>query len=247
MRLIKQALRDRKERRRILHATLPWAELEAEAARQGCSAADVLFDRAGQRVSEPPLLGITCPAVEAESALPQPRSRDGSPEAALRHLGQKLGATASSLRQLGQANAAQCILRRCDVNDSDRPVGELLRELSEQTTTLVRKELELAKLELTEKGKQAGIGVGMFGGAGVVGLYAAGALTACFILALATAVTAWLSALIVAAVYGVAAGVLALTAKSKVKHSVPPVPEQATESVKEDVQWTKTRAKQGRN
>jgi len=133
------------------------------------------------------------------------------------------------------------------VPDSDRPIGELLRELSEQTTTLVRQELELAKLELTEKGKRAGIGVGMFGGAGVVGLYAVGALTACFILALATAVTGWLAALIVAAVYGAIAGVLALAGKSKVQQAVPPVPEQATESVKEDVQWTKNRAKQGRN
>jgi uncharacterized membrane protein YqjE len=133
------------------------------------------------------------------------------------------------------------------VTDSDRPVGELLRELSEQTTTLVRQELELAKLELTEKGKRAGIGAGMFGGAGVIGLYAVGALTACLILALATAMTGWLAALIVAVVYGAAAGVLALSGKSKVQQAVPPVPEQATESVKEDVQWTKTRAKQGRN
>lgn len=131
--------------------------------------------------------------------------------------------------------------------DSDRPVGELMRELSEQTTTLVRRELELAKLELTEKGKDAGIGVGMFGGAGVVGLYAVGALTACFILALATAMTGWLAALIVAAVYGAAAGALALAGKSKVQQAVPPVPEQATESVKEDVQWTKNSAKQARN
>ncbi len=131
--------------------------------------------------------------------------------------------------------------------DTDRPTGELMRELSAQTSTLVRQELELAKLELTEKGKQAGIGAGMFGGAGVVGLYAAGALTACLILALATAVTGWLAALIVAVVYGAVAGGLALMAKAKVKQAVPPVPEQATESVKEDVQWTKTRAQQGRS
>ncbi len=133
------------------------------------------------------------------------------------------------------------------MTDFDRPVGELMRELSEQTTTLVRQELELAKLELTEKGKRAGIGAGMFGGAGVVGLYAVGALTAGLILALATAVTSWLAAVIVAVVYAAVAGVLALSGKSKVQQAVPPVPEQATESVKEDVQWTKTRAKQGRN
>jgi hypothetical protein len=131
--------------------------------------------------------------------------------------------------------------------DSERPIGELMRELSAQTSTLVRQELELAKLELTEKGMQAGLGAGMVGGAGVVGLYAAGALTACLVLALATAVTGWLAALIVAVVYGAAAGALALMGKAKVKQAVPPVPEQATESVKEDVQWTKTRAQQGRS
>jgi uncharacterized membrane protein YqjE len=132
------------------------------------------------------------------------------------------------------------------MGDSDRPVGELLKELSEQTTMLVRQELELAKLELTEKGKKAGIGAGMFGGAGIVGFYAVGALTACLILALATAVDGWLAALIVAAVYGAVAGVLALSGKSKVQQAVPPVPEQAADSVKEDVQWTKSRAKQAR-
>ena len=132
------------------------------------------------------------------------------------------------------------------MGDSDRPVGELLKELSEQTTTLVRQELELAKLELTEKGKKAGIGAGMFGGAGIVGFYAVGALTACLILALATAVDGWLAALIVAAVYGAVAGVLALSGKSKVKQAVPPTPQQAVDSVKEDVEWTKSRAKQAR-
>jgi hypothetical protein len=131
--------------------------------------------------------------------------------------------------------------------DSEQPVGELMRELSEQTTRLVRQELELAKLELTEKGKRAGIGAGMFGGAGLVGVYALGALTAGVVLVLATAMTAWLAALIVAAAYAVVAGVLALAGRSKVQESVPPLPEQATESVKEDVQWTKTMARQARN
>lgn len=133
------------------------------------------------------------------------------------------------------------------MTDSDRPVAELLREFSEQTTTLVRQELELAKLELTEKGKRAGIGAGMFGGAGVVGLYAVGALTAALILVLATAMTAWLAALIVGVVYAAIAGILALTGKSKVQQAIPPLPEQATESVKEDVQWTKTRARQAKS
>ena len=130
--------------------------------------------------------------------------------------------------------------------EADRPVGELLREFSEQTSTLVRQELELARLELAQKGKRAAIGVGMFGGAGALGFYALGALTAAVILVLATAMTGWLAALIVAAAYGLVAGVLALMGKTKVQHATPPMPQQATESVKEDVQWTKARAKQAR-
>lgn len=129
---------------------------------------------------------------------------------------------------------------------SDRSIAELFKQLSDQTTTLARQEVELAKAELAAKGKQAGLGVGMFGGATLFGLYALGALTACVILALATAMSAWLAALIVAAVYGVIAGGLALAGKSKVEKSVPPVPEQTVETVKEDVELTKARAKEGR-
>ena len=129
----------------------------------------------------------------------------------------------------------------------DRPVAELLKDLSEQTSAPVRKEMELAKAELTEKGKRAGIGAGMFGGAGLFGFFAFAALTACFVLALAEAVDPWLAALIVAAVYGAVAGVLALTGKSQVEKATPPVPEQAKDSVREDVEWTKTRAKAGRS
>jgi Putative Actinobacterial Holin-X, holin superfamily III len=79
---------------------------------------------------------------------------------------------------------------------SDRSIAALLRQLSDQTATLVRRELDLAKAELTANGKKAGLGVGMFGGAGVFGLYAVGALTACLILALSTAMDGWLAALI---------------------------------------------------
>lgn len=129
---------------------------------------------------------------------------------------------------------------------SDRSIAELLRQLSDQTATLVRQELDLAKAELVAKGKQAGMGAGMFGGAGILGLYGVGALTACVILALSTAVAGWLAALIVAVVYGAIAGVLALAGKNKVQEGVPPVPERTVESVKEDVQWTKQRAKEGR-
>jgi uncharacterized membrane protein YqjE len=128
----------------------------------------------------------------------------------------------------------------------ERPVAELLKDLSEQTSTLVRKELELAKLELTEKGKRAGLGAGMFGGASLVGLYALGALTAAIVLILTTTMTAWLAAVIVAAAYGLLAAGLALAGRSRVKQATPPVPEQATRSVKEDVQWAKAKAQQAR-
>jgi uncharacterized membrane protein YqjE len=129
----------------------------------------------------------------------------------------------------------------------ERPTSELLKQLSDQTTTLVRQEIDLAKLELQEKGKKAGIGAGMFGGAGVFGLYAVGALTATIILALATFLPGWVAALIVTVIYGAIAGVLALRGKSQVKQATPPVPEQAVETTKEDVRWVKTRAQSARD
>jgi uncharacterized membrane protein YqjE len=128
----------------------------------------------------------------------------------------------------------------------DRPVAELLKQLSEQTAELVRQELELAKVELTAKGKEAGVGAGMFGAAGMLGLYAVGALTAAAILALSLAMTGWLAALIVAVVYGLIAGGLALSGKGRVSRGVPPTPEQTVQTVKEDVQYTRERAKEGR-
>ena len=128
----------------------------------------------------------------------------------------------------------------------ERPIGDLLKQLSQETTTLVRQELELAKAEMAEKGKKAGLGAGMFGGAGIVGLMALGALTACFVLALDTAMASWLAALIVAAVYAAIAGVLALVGKNKVQEATPPAPEQTVETIKEDVQWAKTRTQSAR-
>jgi uncharacterized membrane protein YqjE len=122
----------------------------------------------------------------------------------------------------------------------DRSLGELLKQLSEQTTQLVHQELELAKAELTQKGKQAGAGAGLFGGAGAIGLAALGALTACFILALDAVMPAWLAALLVAVVYGIIAFVLVKQGQAKIKQATPPVPEQTIETVKEDVAWAKT-------
>ena len=129
----------------------------------------------------------------------------------------------------------------------DRSTGELVGQLTDQTKTLVRRELELAKVELAEKGKKAGLGAGMFGGAGLFGLFAFAALTAAFIGALDIVTPFWLAALIVAAVYGAVAGVLALTGKKKVQEATPPVPEETVETLKEDVAWTKQRAQAGRS
>jgi MFS family permease len=136
------------------------------------------------------------------------------------------------------------------VTDGDRAseasIAALVKQLTDQTSRLAHQELELAKSELAQKGKRAGIGAGMFGGAGVLGFYAFGALTATAILGLATAVDGWLAALVVAVVLGALAGVLAITGKTKVRQATPPIPEQATESVKEDVKWAKTRAQMAR-
>ena len=131
-------------------------------------------------------------------------------------------------------------------NGSDRPVGELVRDLSDQTTALVRQEVELAKAELAVKAKSAGIGAGMFGGAGALGFYALGTLTATLILALATAVDAWLAALIVTVAYGAIAGLLALRGKARVARATPPLPEEAVASTKEDVRYTKTKVQEAR-
>ncbi|HEX2049665.1 MAG TPA: phage holin family protein [Actinomycetota bacterium] len=120
----------------------------------------------------------------------------------------------------------------------ERPLGELLRELSQETATLVRQEIALARAELAQTGKKAGIGAGMFGGAGAAGLMALGSLTACFILALNAAMPAWLAALIVALVYGAIAAVLALRGRDRIQEATPPAP-QTIETVKEDAQWVK--------
>ena len=110
----------------------------------------------------------------------------------------------------------------------------------------MRREIELAKVELQEKGKRVGLGAGMFGGAGAVAIFGLGALTACAILAIATAVAAWLAALIVGVAYLAVAGTFALVGRGQVKEGTPPLPEQAIDSVKEDVEWTKARAQAAR-
>jgi uncharacterized membrane protein YqjE len=125
---------------------------------------------------------------------------------------------------------------------TDQSVSELVQRASNQAAELVRDEIKLAQLELQEKGKRAGIGAGMFGGSGLFALYGLGALVATAILALATAVDAWLAGLIVSVVLFAIAGVLALTGKKQVEQATPPAPEQAIDSVKTDVDQIKQRA-----
>jgi len=125
----------------------------------------------------------------------------------------------------------------------DPSTKELVQELAEQTSTLVRRELALAQLELKEKGKRAGIGGGLFGSAGLLALYGVGALVAAAVLALTTAVDGWLAALIVAVVLLAAAGVAALVGKNQVARAVPPAPEEAIASTKRDVQEVREHAR----
>jgi Putative Actinobacterial Holin-X, holin superfamily III len=121
----------------------------------------------------------------------------------------------------------------------DRSIAELLRQLSQETATLVRQEMELAKAEVTEKGKKAGVGAAMFGGAGAAGLATLGAFTAFLILVLNTFMDAWLAALIVTLVYGAITAVLVMRGKEKVQEAGSPVPEQTVDTIKEDIEWAK--------
>jgi len=122
---------------------------------------------------------------------------------------------------------------------NDRSVAELLKQLSQQTQTLVRDEIQLALLELKDKGKKAGLGAGLFGASGMIALFGVATLIAALVLALATAVDAWLAALIVAVVLLALAGLLALTGKREIEEAIPPVPQEALASTKDDVEAVK--------
>jgi Putative Actinobacterial Holin-X, holin superfamily III len=128
----------------------------------------------------------------------------------------------------------------------ERPIGEVAGDLTRDVSLLVRQEVELAKAELAEKGRIAAPGVGMLGGAGVAALMAAGALTAFLILALAIVLPEWASALIVGAVLAGTAYLLGRSGKERVVEAGTPLPEQTIETVKEDVEWAKTRASSAR-
>lgn len=124
----------------------------------------------------------------------------------------------------------------------ERPIAEVAKDLTSDLSLLVRQEIELAKAEMAEKGRTAAPGLGMFGGAGVFGLCAAGALTGCLVLLFSLFLADWAAALIVGVVLAAVAFVLARQGKERVADAGKPVPEQTIETVKEDVEWAKTRA-----
>ena len=126
--------------------------------------------------------------------------------------------------------------------DAEPSVAELVQQSTEQISRLVRDELRLARAEMAEKGKQAGVGAGLLGGGGVVALYGVAALLTAIVLGLAEVMPAWLAALIVAVVLLAVAGVMAALGRNRVKQAVPPVPEQAVRSVQADVDEVKGRA-----
>ena len=129
----------------------------------------------------------------------------------------------------------------------DRPLGEVAKNLTRDVSLLVRQEIELAKAEMAQKGRTAAPGIGMLGGAGIVALCAAGALTAFAVLVFSIFLPEWAAALIVGAVLAAVAVALVRQGKERVADAGKPIPEQTIETVKEDVEWTKTRASSARN
>jgi sporulation protein YlmC with PRC-barrel domain len=127
----------------------------------------------------------------------------------------------------------------------DAPIADVAKQVKNEAATLATQEFKLAKAEMSGKAKEFGVGAGMFGGAGYVAYLASLALMLCIIFALAEAMAVWLAALIVAVVLGAAAGVLALSAKKRIKEAGPPIPEQTVESVKQTIETVKEEAKWG--
>ena len=128
----------------------------------------------------------------------------------------------------------------------ERPIGEVASALTRDVSLLIRQELELAKAEMRQKGRIALPGLGMMGAAGVVGLLAAGALTAFVILLLSLFLDEWLAALLTALALAGVAAALALAGKERVEDVGSPLPEQTIETMKEDAEWMKEQARSAR-
>jgi uncharacterized membrane protein YqjE len=139
------------------------------------------------------------------------------------------------------------VSRDLDLDSGEREkrqdsVPELVKELTRDISELVRQEIELARAEVTEKGKKAGVGVGMFGGAAVLGMAVVGGSMATIIILLDLVMPLWLASLITTVLYAAAAAILALRGRDELKETGAPIPERTKQSVKEDIQWAKTRA-----
>jgi len=134
-----------------------------------------------------------------------------------------------------------------DNGNDKRSTSELVRDLSEQSSRLIRQEMALARTELTRKGVEAGLGIGLLGGAGILALYGLGALTAAGILLLSTAMKAWIAAVVIAGGILAAAGAAALIGKTRLAHAAPPVPEATIETAKEDAKTIRASIRDGRS
>jgi hypothetical protein len=128
-----------------------------------------------------------------------------------------------------------------------RSTSELVRDLSEQSSRLVRQEMALARAELTEKGVEAGLGIGLLGGAGILALYGLGALTAAGILLLSTAMKAWIASVVIAGSILAVAGAAALIGKTRIAQAAPPVPEATIETAKQDARTIRRSIREGRS
>lgn len=174
-------------------------------------------------------------------------------DAVYRHYGidpttqQPAPSDASSANGAGAAQHGPEVIARSDGQGDmrDEPIADLVKQVSDEAKTLVSQEIRLAKAEMTEKVKEIGVGAGMFGGAGYMLHLAALGLMLTIVFALATAMAAWLAALIVTVVFLAVAGVLALTAKKRIQAAGPPVPEETMQSVKQTIETVKEEAKWG--
>jgi uncharacterized membrane protein YqjE len=145
----------------------------------------------------------------------------------------------TSVNPSGSAGLSSAGTTAGNGGSAEPSTGELVNRLTQQTTELVRSEIQLAKVEMTEKAKHAGVGVGLFGGAGIIALYGVGALIATIILVLSLVMDAWIAALIVTVVLFAIAGIAALLGKKQVSQATPAAPEKTIDNVKRDVETVK--------
>jgi hypothetical protein len=139
--------------------------------------------------------------------------------------------------------AAEVVSGSADLRDE--PLKDVVKQVTDEASTLLRQEVKLAKAEMTQKAKEAGVGAGMLGGAGYLGHLAALGLMLCLIFALATFMPAWVAALIVTLVFAAGAGALALMGRKRIKNAGPPIPEETIESVRQTIETVKEEAKWG--